>query len=119
MRRNESYGNTNYNYGYNNGGSNHRNDNSQDRNYDNNGNRGDSSYENRGGYRGNNEYVGNENGYDRQGPYDSGSENYPSSYSAIPIPGGQAKNCSGSGCCVPKCFAEKGSRVSVGKYNKD
>ena len=47
-----------------------------------------------------------------QGAYDQGSENYPASYSAVPVPGSQpGKNCTGGGCCVPKCFAEKGSRV--------
>lgn len=25
--------------------------------------------------------------------------------------GAPAKNCSGPGCCIPKCFAEKGARV--------
>lgn len=24
--------------------------------------------------------------------------------------GGPSKNCTGSGCCIPKCFAEKGNR---------
>lgn len=24
--------------------------------------------------------------------------------------GAPAKNCTGSGCCIPKCFAEKGNR---------
>lgn len=26
------------------------------------------------------------------------------------IRGPPAKNCTGSGCCIPKCFAEKGNR---------
>lgn len=78
------------------------------------------------------EYRGSEDHYGRVDPYGRGSagqtgysqgqggygaagdsENYPSSYSAIPIPGkAPQKGCTGSGCCVPKCFAEKGSRVS-------
>lgn len=42
------------------------------------------------------------------------SENYPSSYTVVPVPGYKPqRNCTGSACCVPKCFAEKGSRVSV------
>lgn len=42
------------------------------------------------------------------------SDDYPSSYKAVPIPGRTSpKNCKGSSCCVPKCFAEKGSRVSI------
>lgn len=44
--------------------------------------------------------------------YDAGdNENYPSNYQAVPMPGAP-RNCTGSGCCVPKCFAEKGTRVS-------
>lgn len=42
------------------------------------------------------------------------SDNYPSSYTVVPVPGYKPqRNCTGSACCVPKCFAEKGSRVSV------
>lgn len=42
-----------------------------------------------------------------------GENGYPSSYKVYPAPGYNAqKNCTGSGCCYPKCFAEKGSRVS-------
>lgn len=40
--------------------------------------------------------------------------NYPDSYYAVPMPGTTPpRNCTGSGCCVPKCFAEKGSRVRI------
>lgn len=39
----------------------------------------------------------------------------PDSYDIIdtanaPVRGPPAKNCTGSGCCIPKCFAEKGNR---------
>lgn len=41
------------------------------------------------------------------------SDTYPSSYTVVPVPGQiPPRNCTGSACCVPKCFAEKGSRVS-------
>jgi hypothetical protein len=40
-----------------------------------------------------------------------GEEGYPSSYKIYPAPGFE-KKCNGSTCCYPKCFAEKGSRVS-------
>lgn len=74
------------------------------------------------------ESHGSRDGYDRTDPYRrvqsqgrgggygaaGDSDNYPSSYTAVPVPGYTAKqNCTGSGCCVPKCFAEKGSRVSI------
>jgi len=39
-------------------------------------------------------------------------EGYPSNYHVVPMPGA-SRNCTGSGCCVPKCFAEKGSRVGL------
>jgi hypothetical protein len=37
-----------------------------------------------------------------------------SSYSTYPVIGSKTPpaNCTGSACCIPKCFAEKGSRVS-------
>ena len=31
-------------------------------------------------------------------------------YSVYPVPG-ETRNCTGSGCCAPKCYAEKGQRV--------
>lgn len=67
-----------------------------------------------GGGRGDgNVYSGSRRGgYGGQGASLStgDNENYPSNYHVVPMPG--ASNCTGSGCCVPKCFAEKGSRVS-------
>lgn len=40
------------------------------------------------------------------------NENYPSSYSVYPMPGAtKPANCTGSKCCYPKCYAEKGARV--------
>jgi len=40
-----------------------------------------------------------------------------SSYNTYPVIGSRTPpaNCSGSACCIPKCFAEKGSRVSQNK----
>lgn len=29
---------------------------------------------------------------------------------SAPFRGPPAKNCTGSGCCIPKCFAQKGDR---------
>lgn len=48
-----------------------------------------------------------------QESFDRYDENgYPSSYKVHPAPGVDTKGCKGSHCCYPKCFAEKGSRVS-------
>lgn len=58
----------------------------------------------RGGYP----QHGQHGGYGAAGD----SENYPSSYTVVPAPG-YAGKCNGSACCVPKCFAEKGSRVNI------
>lgn len=51
-------------------------------------------------------------GYDRN--YGRPNQNgYPSNYKVVPAPGYKGQtNCVGSNCCFPKCFAEKGSRVS-------
>lgn len=63
------------------------------------------------GSRGGDDAYGGSRG--RYGGYAAAGddENYPSNYQVIPMPGAP-QNCKGSGCCVPKCFAEKGSRVS-------
>jgi collagen type IV alpha len=51
----------------------------------------------------------------RRQPYRERVQNVPDSYDIIdtvsPRGGPPPKNCtSGAGCCVPKCFAEKGNR---------
>lgn len=95
--------------------------------------RGNDRYENRGDNRYNNRadgraYNRSDDGYEErtiQDPYNNlGTQievqnpsgypsGYPSSYAEVPIPGAErSKNCTGSGCCTPKCFAEKGSRVN-------
>lgn len=36
-----------------------------------------------------------------------------------PVRGPPAKNCTGSGCCIPKCFAQKGDRGLPGSNKKE
>jgi collagen type IV alpha len=43
------------------------------------------------------------------------SQRVPDAYDIVdvasaPVRGPPEKNCTGSGCCIPKCFAEKGNR---------
>lgn len=64
-----------------------------------------------GGSRGSDDSYGGGRGRGHGGYGAAGDdENYPSNYQVVPMPGA-SRNCTGSGCCAPKCFAEKGSRV--------
>ena len=74
------------------------------------GSRDDYGREDPSGQRGEYPQRGQHGGYGAAGD----SENYPSSYTVVPAPG-YAGKCNGSGCCVPKCFAEKGSRVNISR----
>lgn len=43
------------------------------------------------------------------------TQTFPDSFDIVdtassPVRGPPGKNCTGSGCCIPKCFAEKGNR---------
>jgi hypothetical protein len=60
---------------------------------------------------------------DSSSSYHSGSSSYDapgSSYNTYPVIGSRTPpaNCTGSACCIPKCFAEKGSRVSQLMYSE-
>lgn len=51
-------------------------------------------------------------GRDRYPQKNSEVEDAGGRYAIHPVPG-ETRNCSGSGCCAPKCYAEKGSRVNL------
>ena len=51
-------------------------------------------------------------GRDRYPSKNAGLDDGGGRYAIFPVPG-DTRNCSGSGCCAPKCYAEKGSRVRI------